>query len=67
MKSMTFEQVRHNGLAALRRELGVVGMVRFLQSFERGQGDYSLERRKLLAGKSLGDIVGEIVRSRKNR
>ncbi|MGA9348731.1 MAG: hypothetical protein WBW48_08005 [Anaerolineae bacterium] len=32
------------GLEALARELGPVGMVRFLQQFEIGRGDYSVER-----------------------
>jgi len=41
---MTLEQIRIHGLAALTRELGVVGMIRFLQQFETGHGDYTRDR-----------------------
>jgi len=32
------------GLAALKRELGIAGMIRFLQQFDRGSGDWTTER-----------------------
>ena len=44
VRTMTLEQIRLVGLEALTRELGPAGMVRFLQQFETGKGDYSLER-----------------------
>jgi hypothetical protein len=40
----TMEDIRRQGLEALARELGPVGMVRFLQLFENGSGDYVKER-----------------------
>ena len=43
---MTPEQIRHHGMEALRRELGVVGMIRFLQMFSNGKGDYTAERQE---------------------
>jgi len=43
---MTLEQIRLTGLEALARDLGPVGMVRLLQQFETGWGDYSVERRR---------------------
>ena len=45
---MTLEELRRAGLEALTRELGPVGMVRFLQQFEIGWGDYSVERHQWL-------------------
>lgn len=45
---MTPEMIRQAGLEALRRELGVVGMVRFLQQLQPGQGDYTAERQERL-------------------
>ncbi|MBI3741689.1 MAG: hypothetical protein HY257_08040 [Chloroflexi bacterium] len=45
---MSMAQIRIAGLAALMRELGPVGMVRFLQQFETGYGDYSKERHQWL-------------------
>jgi hypothetical protein len=40
----TPEQIRTAGLAALKRELGTAGMIRFLQQFDRGNGDWATER-----------------------
>jgi hypothetical protein len=53
---MTGEQIRLRGLAALQRELGRAGLVRFLQHFERGDGDYTRERRGLLAGLTMKEL-----------
>lgn len=41
---MTPETLRQTGLDALRRDLGVAGMARFLQQFAIGNGDYTAER-----------------------
>ncbi|MGC9393288.1 MAG: hypothetical protein ACP5J4_00375 [Anaerolineae bacterium] len=43
-RTMTLMEVRQEGLAALAERLGPAGMVRFLQQFETGYGDYSAER-----------------------
>ena len=58
--TMTLEDIRRAGLAALSRELGPVGMVRFLQQFEKGQGDYSSDRHQWLGDLTLEAIAGEI-------
>lgn len=42
--TMTLEQIRVTGLAALMEKLGPDGMIRFLQQFETGTGDYTAER-----------------------
>lgn len=41
---MTPEDIRTIGLQAIAKKLGPVGLVRFLQMFETGKGDYSTER-----------------------
>ena len=38
--AMTLAQIREQGLAVLRKHLGIVGMVRFLQQAEMGSGNY---------------------------
>ena len=43
---MTLEEIRLAGLRALSRDLGAVGLVRFLQQFETGYGDYTAERHR---------------------
>ena len=60
MKEMTSEQIRSHGLEALRRELGVVGMVRFLQQFSNGEGDYSVERHQWLDHLSREEVLAQI-------
>ncbi|MEW5940378.1 MAG: hypothetical protein AB1750_11985 [Chloroflexota bacterium] len=54
---MTPQQIRVAGMTALSRELGVVGMIRFMQQFEIGQGDYSKDRHQWLGQYSVADIA----------
>jgi hypothetical protein len=52
----TGEQIRIRGLAALRRELGRAGLVRFLQHFEAGEGDYTSQRSEVLADLTVDEL-----------
>ncbi len=61
---MTPQQIRVAGLAALSRELGLVGMIRFMQQFELGQGDYSKDRHEWLDKYTVDDIA-KMVREKK--
>ena len=61
---MTLNEIQQTGLAALSRELGPVGMIRFLQMFETGYGDYSQERSLWLKEQSVEDIAQRIKRRR---
>ena len=65
MSKMTLEQVRLAWLKALTRDLGSVGMVRFLQQFETGQGDYTAERHTGLGKLTVRELAEEIERQRK--
>jgi hypothetical protein len=56
-QAMTPQQIREAGMEILSRELGVVGMIRFMQQFEMGQGDYSKDRHLWLDHYSVDDIV----------
>jgi hypothetical protein len=60
MTAMTAEQIRESGLTALKRELGAVGMVRFLQQFETGKGDYSTERSALLGVETVQSLAHQL-------
>ncbi|MBK9007153.1 MAG: hypothetical protein IPM31_09190 [Anaerolineae bacterium] len=61
---MTPQQIRVAGLAALSCELGLVGMIRFMQQFELGQGDYSKDRHEWLDKFTVDDIA-KMVREKK--
>ncbi len=59
-QTMPLEQIRIAGMEALARELGVVGMVHFLQQFETGHGDYSKDRHNWLDDQDVETIVKRI-------
>jgi hypothetical protein len=61
---MTLEQIRLTGLKALSRDLGPVGLVRFLQQFETGHGDYTAERHRWLGEPTVQYLAQEIERQR---
>ena len=46
--AMSLEELRQRGIAVLAKELGPVGMIRFLQQYESGEGDYSQDRHQWL-------------------
>ncbi len=64
---MTLNQIRNTGLEALMRALGPVGMVRFLQQFEIGKGDYSTERHNWLTEENIDILVQKIEKKRKSK
>jgi hypothetical protein len=59
-QTMSLEQIRIAGMEALACELGIVGMVRFLQQFETGHGDYSKDRHKWLDDQDMDTVVKRI-------
>jgi hypothetical protein len=63
-QELTQEQVRLMGLQVLARELGATGLIRFLQLYEQGSGDYSREREDLAANQTVDDIAERISRRR---
>ena len=60
---MTLEQVRQFGIAALVQQLGIVGMIRFLQQSEIGWGDYTKDREQWLGDPDLKDLFNAIKNS----
>jgi hypothetical protein len=56
--------IRKAGLEAVAKKLGPLGMVRFLQQFETGRGDYTKERDQWLKDTDLKEIISEIRKKR---
>ncbi len=56
--------IRKAGLEAVAKKLGPLGMVRFLQQFETGLGDYTRERTQWLKDMDIHEIVTEIKKKR---
>ncbi len=57
-------QLRQRGIEALVQALGAVGMVRFLQQFDQGSGDYTRDRDAILSGITLEDAIAQIKEAR---
>ena len=57
---MTPVQIRERGLEALSRNLGIVGMIRFLQQSELGWGNYTEERHQWLDDPDLDTVAQRI-------
>lgn len=58
--TLTPNELRRRGMEALLRELGPADMVRFLQQFEHGQGDYTREREKWLGNPSVQEVASRL-------
>jgi len=52
----TLDEIREEGLKALRERLGRADMIRFLQQFETGSGDYAKQRQAWVDSVALEDI-----------
>ncbi len=64
-RDMTLEEIRSQGLKALTERLGPEGMIRFIQMFDKGSGDYTRDRHKWLDGITIDEISEEIIKKRK--
>ena len=53
-------ELRRVGIDALVKSLGPLGMVKFIQQFDTGKGDYTKERSELLGSLSLDAITAVI-------
>jgi hypothetical protein len=56
MMQRTLDEVRRQGMAALEERLGRADMIRFLQQFENGSGDYARQRHDWVDQTSLEEI-----------
>lgn len=50
------EKIRREGLKALKDKLGVDGMIKFIQMYSDGKGDYTGEREELLKDITIEDF-----------
>lgn len=62
-------KVRQLGIEVLSRELGPVAMIRFLQQYEEGVGDYSKERHQWIDTITIDNIAEKArkLRAMKNK
>jgi hypothetical protein len=60
IKEPTVIEISEIAKTALCRELGVSKALRFLQTYSKGQGDYTKERSAIYAGLTLDHLLGAI-------
>ncbi|MFH0811674.1 MAG: hypothetical protein V2A69_02390 [Pseudomonadota bacterium] len=65
IQTLTPNTIKKLGLEALAKALGPIGMVRFIQQFETGTGDYTKEREEWLKDMDVKIIAEEIKERRK--
>ena len=53
-------EIQDAGWKALRDHLGLVGALRFMLQYEKGQGDYTQVRSKLFKGKTVKGLIKEM-------
>jgi hypothetical protein len=63
--TMTLSEIQSKGLEILAKELGPIGLIRFLQQFETGRGDYTQERHQWLDESSVAELTEQIMKARK--
>jgi len=66
-ESANLYQIRQRGVEILNRELGPVATIRFLQQYEVGIGDYSIERHQWLDKMNIDDIAEAAHKRRKSK
>jgi hypothetical protein len=64
VEQMTDEQLERHALEILGRELGPLGLARFLRAFRSGTGNYTAERNRWL-GKTTVRSVTKPAKSRR--
>ena len=67
VRMRSLHEINRDGHAALVRELGVVGALRFLSQFTTGHGDYTAERDAFLGDESLEELYEQVRRADRER
>ena len=55
-----FAEIRAKGWNALVKELGHSGATKFILLYERGEGDYTKERKDMLKGVTIEKVVEDM-------
>ena len=61
--TLTLDQIRARGIQVLGEQLGIVGMVRFLQQSETGWGNYTEERQQWLGDPDV-KVLAQAIQTR---
>ena len=53
-------EIQKAGWEALKKQLGLVGALRFLLQYERGEGDYTKLRKELFKDETVESIINRM-------
>ena len=67
VRTMSDNQIRKKGYEILSKKLGAAGLVRFLQQFDKGSGDYTNERHELHKDDTVQCVMARIKKRRDDR
>ncbi|MDD5392027.1 MAG: hypothetical protein PHE17_03305 [Thiothrix sp.] len=56
----TEQEIQRQALQALRNSLGVVGLIRFMQQYDKGHGNYTLDRQAWQQSYSVDSLFAAI-------
>lgn len=57
---LTEQEIQRQALQALRNSLGVVGLIRFMQQYDKGHGNYTLDRQTWQQSYSVDSLFAAI-------
>ena len=63
-QELTTNQIHELGIEALLSKLGPAGMIRFLHQYEKGQGNYSVDRHQWLTVPDVKTLANQIQQTR---
>jgi len=66
MTSLSPNEIRKKGFEALFESLGPSGMLKFLEQFDMGLGNYTEERKQWLKDQDIDTIIKEIEKQRES-
>ena len=60
VKEFPLKELNKRALRAIAKELGPAGLIRFLQQYEGGSGDYTKRRHEILDNVTEEDIAADL-------
>ena len=64
IQELTTNQIHELGIEALLSKLGPAGMIRFLHQYEKGKGNYSIDRYQWLTVQDVETLANQIQQAR---
>ena len=65
ISNLTPVEIQKAGWNALRKQLGLVGALKFLLQYEKGEGDYTKLRRKIFRDETVEKLIHKMKRERR--